>query len=157
MRTINNPKVDSLQEKNKSITRQMVLELDEGLEERLATVDKYFTPDCVWHSPSGDTIGHEALKEHYKDMDNVFSNVQHNIVQIFAEGDFVITHYQINLKHTGDFLGIPATGKNVQFPLIEICRFDNDKIEECWSDYDALLTMVMQLGAEIKYKKEVHA
>ena len=155
MSTIKNPQVETVQEKNKSIIEQMAFELDQSLEERLATVDKYFTTDCVWHSPASDTEGHEPLKEHYKSMDTVFSNVKHIILQNFAEKDFVITHYQINLIHTGEFLGIPATGKEVQFPLIEICKFENEKIRECWSDYDSLLTMILQLGGEIKYKNEV--
>ena len=88
-------------------------------------------------------------------MDTVFSNVQHNIVQIFAEKDFVITHYLINLKHTGEFLGIPATGKEIQMPLFEINRFENAKIKEVWSDYDSPFTMILQLGGEIRYKEEV--
>ncbi len=146
---------ETLKEKNKAIIERMAIELDQGLEERLATVDKYFTTNCVWHSPASDTSGHEPLKEHYKSMDSVFSNVQHNIIQNFAENDFVITHYLINLIHTGEFLGIPATGKEIQFPIIEICKFENGKIKECWSDYDSLLTMVLQLGGEIRYKEEV--
>lgn len=144
-----------LEENNKALLEELSRELDLGLKERLATVDKYYADDCVWHSPSGETTGHEALKEHYRTMDPIFTDVTHTVVQNFAENDIVITHWLVKLKHIGEFLGIPATGKEIQIPIIEINRIENGKIKETWSDGDAFLVMIFQMGGEITYKGSV--
>jgi len=49
-------------------------------------------------------------------------------------------------KHTGDFLGIPATGKEVTMTGIAAHRIANGKIVEHWGQND-VLGLFQQLGA----------
>jgi len=64
-----------------------------------------------------------------------------------AEGDRVCTRWSWKGTHKGDFLGIPATGKDVSMTGTTIFRFgDNGKIVEGWWQYDRLGLMA-QLGA----------
>jgi len=48
--------------------------------------------------------------------------------------------------HTGDFLGIPATGRQVTMSGITIHRVTNGKLSEHWAQIDAL-SLLQQLGA----------
>lgn len=48
-------------------------------------------------------------------------------------------------KHSGEFMGIPATGKELALTGISIIRMRGGKIVEGWDGYDAL-GMLRQLG-----------
>lgn len=50
------------------------------------------------------------------------------------------------MKHTGPFMGIPATGKTITAKGMSIQRYANGKIIEAWDNYDQLGILV-QLGA----------
>ena len=58
----------------------------------------------------------------------------------------VIERTQTSATHTGEFNGIPATGKQVGWTEIHIYRLIDGKITELWSEID-LLGLLMQLGA----------
>ena len=47
--------------------------------------------------------------------------------------------------HSGDFMGIPATGKRVTFTETHIVRIANGKAVEHWGNQDDM-TMMQQLG-----------
>jgi predicted ester cyclase len=49
------------------------------------------------------------------------------------------------MTHTGDFNGIPATGKRVTFGGTTIMRFSTGKVVERWSESD-FLGILKQLG-----------
>jgi predicted ester cyclase len=51
--------------------------------------------------------------------------------------------------HTGDFYGIPATGKRVEFTGMYIARIADGKIVEHWAEEDAY-GLLLQLGLKLK-------
>ena len=64
---------------------------------------------------------------------------------MIAEGDTVVTRVIYYASHTGSFMGIPPTGKQVTVSGIDITRIVNGKAEESWGNSDAL-GMLQQLG-----------
>ena len=52
---------------------------------------------------------------------------------------------EITAKHTGDFLGIPATNKDIKVQVLEVVRIANNQIKEHWGGVDTF-TMMQQLG-----------
>jgi len=67
------------------------------------------------------------------------------IEDLIAEGDKVVARIRMTGTHTGDFFGIPATGKRVEFTGIYIARIENGKIVEHWGEEDAA-GLLTQLG-----------
>ena len=67
------------------------------------------------------------------------------IEDLIAEGDKVVARIRMTGTHTGDFYGIPATGKRVEFTGIYIVRIANGKIVEHWGEEDAY-SLMLQLG-----------
>ena len=53
-----------------------------------------------------------------------------------AEGDLVATYKTFTGTHTGDFLGIPATGKQATIRVMDIVRYRDGRIAEHWSVVD---------------------
>lgn len=67
------------------------------------------------------------------------------INDLIAEGDKVAARITMAGTHTGNFWGIPATGKRVEFGGIYIVRIANGKIVEHWGEEDGL-SLLQQLG-----------
>jgi predicted ester cyclase len=64
---------------------------------------------------------------------------------VIAEGDKVAVRATFRGTHTGDFMGIAPTQRQVTQPLIIIYRVDGDKIVEHWLSID-MLSFMQQLG-----------
>lgn len=62
-----------------------------------------------------------------------------------AGEDLVVVHWDYRGTHTGEMLGIPATGKSFDFPGMEIYRIREGKIADIWHVED-LAGMARQLG-----------
>jgi predicted ester cyclase len=57
----------------------------------------------------------------------------------------VVTRWLAHGTHTGEFQGIPPTGKQGRFMGIDIDRIANGKVVECWPSADEL-GLLQQLG-----------
>lgn len=58
-----------------------------------------------------------------------------------AEGDKVVTRWTWTGTHKGEFMGMPATGKQCTMTGTTIFRFHDGKVQEAWWIYDALRLM----------------
>ena len=75
-----------------------------------------------------------------------FPDVQVHIQDMVAEGDLVVFHDTVQATSTGDFLGIPPTGKPLGWTEIHFLRVANDQIVEHWTNFDQF-GILKQLGA----------
>ncbi|MFF7141180.1 MULTISPECIES: ester cyclase [Streptomyces] len=100
------------------------------------------------HDPATaqDAIGMDAMRreiEMWRDGFDFVFTVEDQI----AQEDRVCTRWSWRARHTGDFLGIPATGNEVVMTGTTVFRCDRTgKIAEGWWQYDRL-GLMSQLGA----------
>ena len=78
----------------------------------------------------------EAWKELVSGYHKSFSNSKVLVLMQIAEGDQVATRWEITATHTGDFMGLAPTGKQVIWTGVQIDRFEDDKIVESWVNWD---------------------
>jgi len=71
------------------------------------------------------------------------------IEDLIAEGDKVVARVRITGTHTGDFYGIPPTGKHIDLSGVYIVRIADGKIVEHWGEENGV-TVLRQLGFKIK-------
>ena len=64
----------------------------------------------------------------------------------FAVGDRVVGRYTYRARHTGPFVGVPASGADITMHSIDIWRFENDRFVEHWDELN-LLEVFQQMGA----------
>ncbi|GAB2505811.1 ester cyclase [Microbulbifer agarilyticus] len=76
-----------------------------------------------------------------------FSDLKVEILTQIAEGDRVATHWRFYGTNSGEYLGVPATGKAVSWTGVQIDRHANGKIAESWVVWD-FFTLRSQLGLE---------
>ena len=68
------------------------------------------------------------------------------IEDVIAEGDKVVVRLTSHGRHAGEFMGMPASGKEYDISEIHIFRIADGKVAEHWRDAD-MLGMMRQLGA----------
>ena len=71
------------------------------------------------------------------------------IEDLIAEGDKVVARVSMTGTHTGNFYGIPATGRKVNLTGIFVVRIENGKIVEHWGEENGS-EVLRQLGFKIK-------
>ena len=71
------------------------------------------------------------------------------IEDLIAEGDKVAARVRITGTHTGDFYGIPPTGRHIDLTGMYIVRIADGKIVEHWGEENGV-TVFRQLGFKIK-------
>ena len=113
---------------------------------KLDLIDEIVTADFVWHSPPGpDLCGPEALKQYMAAARAAFPDTNSTVEDRFVEGDRLVVRVVLRGTHRGEFMGIPATGRQVSFAGISIHRFAGDRIQESWNCLDNL-GLLQQLG-----------
>lgn len=114
----------------------------------LPPLDEVFDEDYHDHDPANpqDVIGMDAVRRELDEWRGGF-RFRFTVEDQIAEGDRVCTRWTWNATHTGEFMGIEATGKEVSMSGTVVHRFREDgKIVEGWWQYD-LLGLMGQLGA----------
>jgi steroid delta-isomerase-like uncharacterized protein len=141
-----------LQEQNKEIVKRMYETFEKGDFEAYKEV---VAPEYAWYVPSRSTkpISREETIEFGKMLRNAFPDFSYSIEELIAGEDRVISIFIFRGTHEGEYQGIAATGNKIEFSGIMITRIENGKIVEDKEEVDQL-GMMMQLGMELKPKKE---
>jgi steroid delta-isomerase-like uncharacterized protein len=114
----------------------------------LAAADEICAPEFVWRAPNmppGISTGPAAVKAFAGMIARGFSGIQITTDDRIAEGDRVVDRWTFRATHTGEFMGVPATGKQVTVTGIDIFRIADGRLAELWQSWDQL-GMMQQLG-----------
>ena len=65
---------------------------------------------------------------------------------LIAQNGLVAVRFSVRGTHRGEFLGVPASGREVRFESMEVFRLASGKIAEQWVVMNAL-GLLQQLGA----------
>jgi steroid delta-isomerase-like uncharacterized protein len=112
---------------------------------KIEVVDDVVAEDCIDHDPMpGQSQGREGQRQ---TCQMVIDGLSDRSVDddVFAVGDRVIESWTFTGTHTGEFLGVPATGRQIAIRAIEIWRVADGMIVERWGVLDSGAVME-QLG-----------
>ncbi|WP_162051473.1 ester cyclase [Pontibacter pamirensis] len=108
------------------------------------------SPDVVDHDPAPDQgPGPDGFIQFFSTFRSAFPDLEVKVDHMVADDDNVSIAYTVTGTHKGDFMGIPATGKQMKARGVQIARFENGKIVERWGSSDEL-GILKQIGASIK-------
>jgi predicted ester cyclase len=131
---------------------ELVERLERAYNERdYDTVRACVAADFVPQTPGSETLpaGVEGAIAANEGGFQGFSDKRTEILEIFGEGDRVVSHVRMTGTNDGDlpFGGISATGKAIDMDWIQISRHGSDgTIQETWAQMD-LPKMMVQVGA----------
>jgi steroid delta-isomerase-like uncharacterized protein len=134
-------------EENKQIVRRYQEAYNtanyDALDEIVA--DDVLTPNMISSVPPG----REGAKLVHQKTLLGMPDYHTHIEDLIAEGDKVVARVTLTGTHTGDFYGIPATGKRINLSAMYMVRIEDGKIVEHWGEEDGV-TVLRQLGFKIK-------
>lgn len=121
---------------------------DEVLNQRdVDLVDDLAVEDYIEHDPfPGQGDGRADLKTRVRTILDAFAPLHFQVEDVIEEGDRVVVRWSQTGTHSGDFMGIPATGKQYTMNGIDIHRLRAGKMAEHWHVVD-LFALLQQLGA----------
>jgi len=115
----------------------------------LERANLYITPDRPDNDPGLPpemTRDREGFKLFFRMFRAAFPDQKFDSEFMVAEGEKVVAYGTVEGTHTGDFLGIEASGKPFKVRNIDICRFNAEGlIAEHWGLFD-LAGMMRQLS-----------
>jgi predicted ester cyclase len=131
---------------NKKIVQRFVTEYQTGNDQQV--LRDTIADTLVNHTPmSPDAAGGvEEIKGIFDMFHAAFKGFTAEIVDQLAEGDKVMTYKTFSGTHTGEFMGIPPTGKHVRFDVMDIIRLADGRFVEHWGLIDQA-GILRQLGA----------
>ena len=104
----------------------------------------FFTDDITFHALTvGDITGLDAVVPVLTGFIGSLSDMRAEVQDVIASGDLVALRQIVKGRHTGNLLGMPETGKDIQWDAVDIYRInDAGKISEQWAfeDFAAILT-----------------
>ena len=88
--------------------------------------------------------GREEWREGLQLMRRAFPDIKAQIDDVFGSGDRVAVRLTFTGTHSGDFLGITATGRRVEYQSHEFYRVENGLLAEEWicSDMASLFQQI---------------
>ncbi|MDZ7615084.1 MAG: ester cyclase [Flavobacteriaceae bacterium] len=104
-----------------------------------------FTKDVILKMQPENVVGIENAKAYYANFLTGFSDIEFKVVDIFGQGDKIVKHWNFKGKHSGDFFGIPATGKTVNIEGTTLVKMKDGKIAE-EQDFMDNMGFMQQLG-----------
>jgi steroid delta-isomerase-like uncharacterized protein len=129
---------------NKALVRRYYDEAFNGRRPEL--VDELGVEDYVEHDPfPGMGNGRADLKARVQGILAAFNPLVFTIEDVIAEGNRVVVRWSQVGTHSGDFMGIPATGKQFTIAGIDVHRIRDARMAEHWHVVDQF-ALLSQLG-----------
>lgn len=114
-----------------------------------ALFEELFADDFVDHTPQpGTTADKAGVRVLYHRLREAFPDFRPEIHWQAVDGDLVTTYKTYHGTHLGEFLGIAATGRTVQFDTVDAMRVRNGRITEHWGVAN-LYGVLGQLGIDV--------
>jgi len=128
---------------HKALVRRLVVAADQR---EFDLVQQLLAPDFLLHPAGGrEPINRDQFLRLQDARTTAFPDVSHTFDEQIAEGDLVATRMTQHGTHSGEYMGIPATGRRTSMTGIAIHRVVGGKVAEAWPSPD-LLGLLQQLG-----------
>jgi len=110
----------------------------------LALLDKHVAPDYTEHSEGFQGV--EPFRQQIAAFRGAFPDLHVTIDDLLLIGDDrFASRTTITGTHTGDLMGMPATGKRISVEAVDIGRVENGQAKERWGGMN-MYSLLVQLG-----------
>jgi steroid delta-isomerase-like uncharacterized protein len=99
-------------------------------------VSEFFLPTYLNHGIDGDVIGPDHIVGFVGALREAFPDIQVEIEVLSTAGNRVTWLRTHRGTHQGDFMGIPASGREIVWRSIVVTRYEDGMIAEEWGVSD---------------------
>ena len=129
----------SVENDNKAFVRRFI---DYINRDPLAPIDEFFATNYTYHNSSVPLANNlSSLKEFNTAAYSAFPDIHFTLEDMVAEGDKVVYRASARGTHSGEFMGVAATGKQITFTTIVISRIAHGKFQEDWESMDGIYVL----------------
>jgi steroid delta-isomerase-like uncharacterized protein len=125
---------------NKALARSFFQEADRG-----RTPVALCTPGFTAQFPGPPPMDLEGFDRFEATFRSAFSNQEHALEDLVGEGDRVAVRLRFEGVHTGDFMGVPASGRHLSVEGTAFLRIANGKVAQLWGFLDQM-ALLQQIG-----------
>ena len=141
---------DTFEERARKLVPRFML--DVWNDKNIETTKLIWSPDIVFHSPiDGSTIeGFDPLLEFAHELLGAFTDFHYDVQDVIVDGDKIVLRMVQTGKHTGNYFGLPPSGRWVRMNEVFIFRIApvgpvGVRIEEVWLLLN-ILHLMQQMG-----------
>jgi predicted ester cyclase len=109
----------------------------------LALLDKFVAPGYVEHSEGSQGV--EPFKQQVAAFRAAFPDLRVTIDDLLIDGDRFASRTTVTGTHTGDLMGMPATGRHISVGAVDLGRIENGQAKDRWGGLN-MYSMLTQLG-----------
>jgi len=109
----------------------------------LALLDKFVAPGYVEHSEGFQGV--EPFRQQVAAFRAAFPDLRVTIEDVLTDGDRFASRTTVTGTHTGDLMGMPATGKRISVEAVDIGRVHDGQAAERWGGLN-MYALLTQLG-----------
>jgi steroid delta-isomerase-like uncharacterized protein len=103
----------------------------------------------VDHDPAPDqSSGPQGFINFFEQMRVAFPDLKITVEKMVADDNNVALAYIVTGTHQGDFMGFPATNRQIKARGVQIARFESGQIVERWGSSDQL-GILQQIGVRL--------
>ncbi|GAA1307704.1 hypothetical protein Psi02_45500 [Planotetraspora silvatica] len=109
-------------------------------------IDEFIHPDGRFHTAERtDVTAVQAQKRVWEILLRAFPDIHVTGEDLIAEGDKIVARQTVTGTNSGEYRGMPATGKSVTYNEIFIARFADGQVTDIWGVVD-VYSQLRQLG-----------
>jgi steroid delta-isomerase-like uncharacterized protein len=108
-------------------------------------VDQFEAESYVNHEALFSAEGREANRQFWQAFFGALPDVSASMEDLVIAGDRVVGRFVYRGTHTGELMGIPASGNAVEMRSIDIWRVEDGVFAEHWDEINAL-QLFQQMG-----------
>jgi steroid delta-isomerase-like uncharacterized protein len=127
---------------NKELVRRFYAEAINGRDS--AACERLLSADFVHNGEPRGRVGQRQAVDYFL---AAFPDLHNEIELILGEDDLVAAHQRWSGTHAGEFLGVAASGRQVEFTSTAVLRIRDGLIAQAWDEMDAA-GLLRQLGAD---------
>ena len=109
-------------------------------QQREETIEEMMSPDAVVYGLEGDTAapmyGPSAFTPFYHSIIGAIPDIHVEVLESIRDGDLLAVRCEVTGTHTGNTLGVLATGKTVCFGGMSMMRIRDGQFVEAWNHFD---------------------
>jgi steroid delta-isomerase-like uncharacterized protein len=112
-------------------------------------LDEIFASDYQHHDPANPdprpVVGPQGVRDHLVSLKGGFPDLVFEVEDMISDGDQIIIRWTARGTNTGDYFGMPPTGKSIEITGMNTWRTRDGKAVEGWVNRDDM-GLLQQLG-----------
>lgn len=129
---------------NKDIIRMVVEEVWNGNNQN--RIPEFYGKNYIFFQEGGGAeLGQDSVRRWLDTTHGAFPDIRYQVDAVYCEGDKAAIRYHVYGTHTGDFRGMPPTGKKIELTGHMMFRLLDGKISTAHGYWD-MLGLLQQLG-----------